>query len=138
MRFHRDFHERELGAAFSFLEFIQSRIPRGGGNDTSHWCLKGNGMFDTQSYYNIIRGATASNFPWKGVWKAEIPRRVAFFVWTAVHEQILTLDNLTLRGCILVNRCCMCHQNEKIVDHFLLQCPVAHSLWVYMFQIFGM
>ena len=43
--FHRDFHERELGAAFSFLEFIQSRIPRDGGNDTSHWCLKGNGMF---------------------------------------------------------------------------------------------
>ena len=56
LRFHRDFHERELGAAFSFLEFIQSRIPRGDGNDTSHWCLKGNGMFDTQSYYNIIRG----------------------------------------------------------------------------------
>ena len=41
LRFHRDFHERELGAAFSFFEFIQSRIPRGGGNDTSHWCLKG-------------------------------------------------------------------------------------------------
>ena len=41
LRFLRDFHERELGAAFSFLEFIQSRIPRGGGNDTSHWCLKG-------------------------------------------------------------------------------------------------
>ena len=35
------FTERELGAAFSFLEFIQSRIPTGGGNDTSHWCLKG-------------------------------------------------------------------------------------------------
>ena len=109
LRFHRDFHERELGAAFSFLEFIQSRIPRGGGNDTSHWCLKGNGRFDTHSYYNIVRGVVASNFPWKGVWKAKIPRRVSFFVWTAVHGQILTLDNLMLKGRILVNRCCMCH-----------------------------
>ena len=54
-----------------------------------------------------------------------------FFVWTAVHGQILTFDNLMLRGRILVNRCCMCHQN------LLLHCPVAHSLWVYMFQIFG-
>ena len=128
LRFHRDFHERELGAALSFLEFIQSRIPRGGGNDTSHWCLKGNGMFDTRSYYNIIRGAADSNFPWKGVWKAKIPKRVAFFVWTAVHGQILTLDNLMLKGCILVNRCCMCHRNEETVDHLLLHCPVAHSL----------
>ena len=31
----------------------------------------------------------------------------------------------------------MCHWNEKTVDHLLLYCPVAHSLWVYMLQIFG-
>ena len=80
LRFHRDFHERELGAACSFLELIQSRIPRGGGSDTSHYCLKGNDKFETRSYYNIIRGAATSNFPWKGVWKVKIPRRVAFFV----------------------------------------------------------
>ena len=58
-------------------------------------------------------------------------------MWIAVHGQILTLDNLMLRGRILVNRCCMCHHNEETVDHLLLHCPVAHSLWVYMYQIFG-
>ena len=31
VRFYRDFHERELEAAFSFLDFIQSWIPRGVG-----------------------------------------------------------------------------------------------------------
>ena len=137
LRFHRDFHEKELEATFSFLECIQSRIPRGGGSDTSHWCLNGNGKFDIRSYYNNSRRAAASNFPWKGVWKDKNPRRMTFFVWTAVHGQIFTLDNLMLRGRILVNWCCMCHQNEETVDHLLLHCPVAHSLWVYMFQIFG-
>ena len=58
-------------------------------------------------------------------------------MWTMVHGQILTLDNLILKGRILVNRCCMCQRNEEIVDHLLLHCPIAHSLWVYMFQIFG-
>ena len=99
--------------------------------------MEGNGKFDTRSYYNIIRGAAASIFLWKGVWNAKIPKRVAFFVWTAVHGQILTLDNLMLRGHILVNRCCMCYQNKETVDHLLLHCPIAHPLWVYMFQIFG-
>ena len=98
LRFHRDFHERELEDAYSLLECIQPRIPRGGGSDTSHWCLKGNDKFDTRSYYNTIKGVAASFFPWKGVWKAKIPKRVAFFVWTAIHGQILTLDNLMLRG----------------------------------------
>ena len=97
-----------------------------------HWCLKGNGKFDTRSYYNTIRGAAESIFPWKGVWKAKIPKRVAFFVWTAVHRQILTLDNLILRGRILVNWCCMCHRNEETVDHLLLHCPIAHSVGLYV------
>ena len=137
MRFYRNFHERELEVAFSFLEFIQSRTPRGVGSDTSHCCLNGNGKFDTWSYYNNIRGASAYNFLWNGVWKVKIPKRVAFFVWIAVYGQILTLDNLMIRGRILVNRCCTCHRNEETVDHLPLHCLVAYSLWVYMFQIFG-
>ena len=50
LRFYRDFHERELEAAFSFLDFIQSRIPRGIGCDCPHWCLNGNGKFDIRSF----------------------------------------------------------------------------------------
>ena len=79
----------------------------------------------------------STNFSWKGVWKVKIPKRVAFFVWTTVHGQILTLDNLMLRGRTLVNRCCMCHCNEETVDHLLLHCPVAHLLWVHMLRFFG-
>ena len=62
---------------------------------------------------------------------------MAFFLWTVIHGQILTLDNLMLRGRILVNWCFICHHNEETMDHLLLHYPVAHSLWVYMFQIFG-
>ena len=36
------------------------------------------------------------------------PKRVAFFLWTATHGRILTLDNLMLRDLPLANRCCMC------------------------------
>ena len=57
-------------------------------------------------------------------------------MWTASHGQILTLDNLMLRGLPLVNRCCMCCCNEEYVNHLLLHCPVAHSLWVQMLQVF--
>ena len=70
-------------------------------------------------------------------WFVKIPKRVAFFMWTAAHGRILTLDNLILRGLPLVNRCCMCCCNKETVDHLLLHCPVAHSLWVRMLQVFG-
>ena len=49
-------------------------------------------------------------------------------MWTITHAQILTLDNLMLRGLSLANWCCMCCCNEETVDHLLLLCPTAH--WV--------
>ena len=62
------------------------------------WGLNGSGKFDTRSFYHKIRNAAPSIFPWKGIWKVKVPKRVAFFMWTAAHGQILTLDNLMLRG----------------------------------------
>ena len=58
-------------------------------------------------------------------------------MWTAAHGQILTLDDLMLRGHPLVNRCCMCCYNAESVDNLLLFCPIAHSLWMYMLRLFG-
>ena len=62
---------------------------------------------------------------------------VAFFTWTLAHGQILTLDNLKLRGHPLANCCCMCYCNAKYVDHLLFFCPIAHSLWAHMLRLFG-
>ena len=58
-------------------------------------------------------------------------------MWRATHGQILTLDNLMLRGLPSANRCCMCCCNAESLDHLLLFCPIAHSLWMYMLRLFG-
>ena len=57
-------------------------------------------------------------------------------MWTTTYSQILTLDNLMLLGRPLANRCCLCC-NEESMDYLLIFCPLAHSLWVHMLQLFG-
>ena len=57
-------------------------------------------------------------------------------MWTVAHGQILTLDNLMLHGHTLANCCCKCCCNEEFVDHLLISCLVAHSLWMYMLLLF--
>ena len=99
--------------------------------------LNGSGKFDVPSFYHKIWNVTLSTFPWKGIWKVKVPKRVAFFMWTAAHGHILTLDNLMLRDRILVNCCCMCCCNGESVDFLLISCPVAHFLWMYMLRLFG-
>ena len=58
-------------------------------------------------------------------------------MWIAAHGQILILDNLMLHGHPLANRFCMCCCNEESVDHLLISCSLAHSLWMHMIQLFG-
>ena len=58
-------------------------------------------------------------------------------MWTSAHGQILTLNNLMLRGRPLANRCYLCCCNEESMDHLLIFCLVAHSLWMSMLQLFG-
>ena len=137
LRFYREFNNWELAASFSFLRFIQSRIPRGGGCDSLCWCLNESGKFDIRSFYHKIRGVTHSIFPLKGIWKVKVSKRVAFFMWTVAHSQILTWNNCILHGCPLANHCCMCCCNEEYVDNLLISCLVAHSMWMYMLQLFG-
>ena len=134
IRFYIAFEDWELVASYSLLQLIQTHISWGDRRDTLYLQLKGDGKFDTRSYYHVIRSVSNSLFPWKGVWKPKIPKRVAFFLWTAVHGRILTLDNLMLKGHPLANRCCMCCCDGESVDHLLLHCPVTHSYGLLCFR----
>ena len=42
-----------------------------------------------------------------------------------------------LRDLPLANRSCMCCCSAESVDHLLIHCTVAYSLWVQMLQAFG-
>ena len=63
--------------------------------------------------------------------------RVSFFLWSATWGKILTIDNLNKRGLLLVNWFCMCWCNGETVDHLLINCEIAHTLWSEVFMIFG-
>ncbi len=71
------------------------------------------------------------------IWKARAPPRVAFFVWTAAHGKILTIDNLRKRNICIVDWCCMCKRSGESPNHLLLHCEMAQSLWSMVFCLFG-
>jgi uncharacterized membrane protein len=55
-----------------------------------------------------------------------------------VHSKILTLDNLGRMGMVVVNRCWLCESDGESVDHHLLHCVAASSLWTAFFAWFGL
>jgi hypothetical protein len=60
--------------------------------------------------------------------------RVVFFAWLAALGKILAMDNLRKQHIIVVEWCCMCKNNGESVDHLLLHCEIAGSLWNAIFS----
>ena len=56
-------------------------------------------------YYWVLLGNCEKSFPWKCIWKSKIPSKVAFFVWTAALENILTIDNLWRKNVYVLDWC---------------------------------
>jgi hypothetical protein len=38
----------------------------------------------------------------------------------------------------VINRCCLCKSDGETIDHLLLHCEIAHSLWYAIFSRFGL
>ena len=125
LRFHRDFHDWEREAVYSFFDRIHTKLPRGLGDDKLSQRLNRSGHFDVRSFYNAIEGTDAYSFPQKSVWWVKVPKRVSFFLWSAAWGKILTIDNLIKRGLLQVNWCCMCRCSGEKVDYLLIHCEIA-------------
>ena len=73
-------------------------MPRGEGDDQLVWRLTTSGVFDVRSFYKLLASPTIDAFPWEGIWRTKVPRRVSFFLWTSANDGILTIDNLIKKG----------------------------------------
>ena len=137
VRFIRRSNDWEMGGVDEFLHTLGSNLPPTKNGDRMQWKLTKNEDFDIRSFYNKLRSPLPIIFPWKGVWKVKAPRRVSFFIWTAVWDKILIGDNLRGRGMDFVNWCIICCCNRETVDYLLLHCGKVYRLWSLVFRSFG-
>jgi hypothetical protein len=126
-----------VGVFASFLQVFHSVKVRRGSEDKLWWVLSKRGLFKVKLFFNSF-GYEGSRFPWKSMWWTQAPLRAAFFAWLATLDKILTLDNLRKWRVIAIDRCCMCKRDGEFVDHLLLHCDVASTLWSVLFSCFGM
>lgn len=73
---------------FSFI--LQSHSFDPNVEDKLVWVPEKSGCFAVKSYYKVLTSGSEESFPWKNIWKAGTPTRVAYFTWTAAKVKILS------------------------------------------------
>jgi hypothetical protein len=136
--FERNLQDWEIESLTSFLDRIYSASINDSGIDQMCWQQDDKLGFTVKSYYKCLNASPPIQFPWKAIWKAKAPPRVAFFLWTAVWGKILTNDNLRKRRVVLVDWCCLCKKDGESSDHLLLHCSMAKQLWDSILNLFGL
>ena len=139
IEFSRPVQDWELVVVDSFMALLYSHAITPGGMDSICWTPSRRGIFEVHSFYSVLVQPNPQGiFPWKCVWKAKVPPRVAFFMWTAALGKILTTENLRKRRVIMLDWCCMCKSSGKSVNHLLMHCPIAQELWNMVLILFGL
>ena len=137
VEFSRPVQDWELGVVDSFMGFLYFVPLRPGRLDSIHWNLSSHAIFEVSSFYSALTQPSTSHFLWRFVFKAKVPSRVAFFIWTASLGKILTTDNLRRHKVIILDWCYLCKADGESINHLLLHCPVARDLWNLVCSLFG-
>ncbi|RVX03908.1 putative ribonuclease H protein [Vitis vinifera] len=136
-RFSRSINDWEVIEVERLLLRLQGRRVYSDVEDEVIWTKAKDKRFSVKSLYKDLDPERREEFPANIIWNSVVPPRVSFFVWEATWKKSITLDRLQRRGFSLANRCYLCLVEEESIDHILLHCGLARSLWSFLFSLFG-
>ena len=79
--------------------------------------------------YKGLDLSPAIELPYCSVWKPTVPPKIGFFAWEASWGKVLMLHQLKRHGRALANRCFLCEADEETIEHLLIHCKKAKTLW---------
>ncbi|CAN1835590.1 Putative ribonuclease H protein At1g65750 [Linum perenne] len=102
------------------------------GDDILIWGLEPNGSYSVKTGYLLAKELVEreTNGTWKKIWSWKGPQRVRQFLWTAVHNRLLTNTERQRRHLTNSTDCGLCVDTPESLDHILRHSPLAEQVWL--------
>lgn len=107
-------------------------------SDIPRWMIDPNGRFSVASARLAFRDnasvltAQLNEISIHHLWKANIPKKCKFFIWTVLHRKLNTTEILQqkFKNMVLGPSCCvLCGADSESLDHIFIHCNFASSIW---------
>lgn len=102
--------------------------------DSYCWRPSADGRFSVKSAYKFIyhNSAPVGEPIWKKIWKWQIPEKIKFFLWQALHERLNTNLLKANLGLSPTSECPFeCHSEESVI-HIIRDCQIAQDFWKHL------
>ena len=83
-----------------------------------------------KSFYTVLCGSFDLLFPWKSIWKAHVPTKIAFFTLSAALGKIIMVDlTYAIQGLFLFIGLTEHEQEQTAVRVLNICCFIVKLLW---------
>lgn len=97
--------------------------------DIITWRWTSNGQYIVASAYEAQFKGSITYFLAENIWKAQCEPRCRFFTCLALHDRVLTSDNLVKRNWPHNEFCQLCYSVQETTAHLLTECNFREALW---------
>ncbi|XP_074291068.1 uncharacterized protein LOC141617828 [Silene latifolia] len=89
-----------------------------------------NRLYSMEKAYNLLRIHYPHHDWTRALRSSSILPKHRVIASVALDRKLATLDNLTVRGMIMVNRCVLRKNARESHEHLFLSCPFSQSIWL--------
>ncbi|KAM7481515.1 hypothetical protein LguiB_006098 [Lonicera macranthoides] len=138
----RNVREEEEGEYMALMGVIHNLDISRHGENSRVWVGEKLGVFTAKSFFKSLTNPNVgSEFtPFKMVWKSGIPTKVKVLSWLASLRRVNTADLLQIKRPYLMisPACCiLCKRDYESIDHLVIHCSFASSVWGNISKEFG-
>jgi hypothetical protein len=97
--------------------------------DQIFWNWMTNRKYSVASTYKCQFIGALTPFPASQIWSTFAESKCRFFAWLAMHNRILTVDNIIKNHWECNPTCSLCYCLPETVDHLLAKCNFVKAVW---------
>jgi hypothetical protein len=106
--------------------------------DKITWKWTQDGIYSVATAYECQFIGVMQRFPCSFIWKAQTEPRSKFFAWLALHDRVLTADNMLKKNWPCSDICSFCLCMFETTNHILLECNFTEAVWNIVAGKFGL